>query len=63
MILIVGQAVQKLHTKKFNSWQLFADDLTKLGIEKETLDCAFVYCLRICGNLSQMKGETVNQFI
>jgi hypothetical protein len=34
-----------------------------VGIEKETLDCAFVYCLRICGNLSEVKEETLNDFI
>lgn len=63
MILIVGEAMQKLSSCDQTSWEPFAAQLSRVGLEKETLDCAFVYCLRLSGNLSDVNKESLKEFI
>ena len=64
MKLIVGDAIRRVPcAANYTEWDLFAKELTLVGIEKETLDCAFVYCLRISGNLSEVEDYSVKQLI
>jgi len=32
-------------------------------IEKETQDCAFVYCLRLANSLTDVDSDTISSFI
>lgn len=47
----------------YGKWAHFAADLVKQKIEKETQDCAFVYCLRLANSLTDVDSETISSFI
>ena len=34
---------------QFSKWDQFALVMKGMNIERETLDCAFIYCLRMSG--------------
>jgi hypothetical protein len=47
MKLIVGAAIENVNAVYYSKWLHFANELTKQKIEKETMDCAYVFCLRM----------------
>lgn len=63
MKLIIGDAMKDLKSVYYSKWEHFAKDLTKVKIEKETLDSAFVYCLRMSGSFLDVDDQTLSDFI
>lgn len=63
MKLILGEIFMNLKAVYYSKWSHFEKELFKAKMEKETIDCAFVYCLRMSNRLSDVDAETISSFI
>ena len=63
MKLIIGYVIQEINFTGINSWDKFSLVLQNCKIEKETVDSAFICCLRMSDSLTDVNQETITQFI
>ena len=63
MKLIIGNVIQGINFSDINSWVKFSLVLESCKIEKETVDCAFICCLRMSDSLTDVSQDTITQFI